>query len=88
MTESTPLPPPLHVTAIGSRIEHYGQHGPSCFACKLKTIRFSAFSPPSVSPRDRWSNDPVVRRIEELNNITIDTDNMNRRLRNSGVQTV
>ena len=78
---------PLHVAATGSRIEHYGQHGPGCFACKLKTIRFGAFAPPSVSPQDRWSHDPVVKRIEELNGITIDTDHLNRRLRDSGVLT-
>jgi hypothetical protein len=72
---------PLHVVAAGSRVEHWGQHGPECFACKLKTIRFGAMQPPTTSKKDRWGSDPVAQRIQELNGISIDTDEMNKRAR-------
>ena len=64
----------------GTRVEHYGQHGPDCFACKLSTVNFGSMRPALHSPKaDRWDTDPVKQRIEELNGITIDTDALNRR---------
>ena len=76
---------PLQTVASGVRIEHYGQHGPECFACKLKTIRFGAMQPPTTGKKDRWGNDPVAQRIQELSGREIDTDHMNKRLRESGL---
>ena len=67
----------------GVRIEHYGQHGPSCFACKLKSLSFGSMQPAQMNGKDRWTNDPVKQRIEELNNIKIDTDVLDKRLAES-----
>lgn len=64
---------------MGARVEHYGQHGPKCFPCKLKTINFGAMQPAQMNGKDRWTNDPVKQRIEELHNITIDTDHLDQR---------
>ena len=67
----------------GVRIEHHGQHGPACFACKLKSITFGSMKPAEMNGKDRWETDPVKQRIEELNGVTIDTDAMNKRLAES-----
>ena len=75
----------LIVAALGTRIEHYGQHGPECFACKLKTIRFGALKPPTTSKKDRWGSDPVAQRIQELRGKEIDTDALNKRLRDANL---
>ena len=64
----------------GTQAIHDGSHV-ECFACKLKSLNFGAFSHPSaVTNGERWANDPVVQRIEELHKVTIDTDAMNKRL--------
>jgi len=76
---------PVHTQATGSRVEHYGQHGPDCFGCKLKSLSFGrveggnrgAATQPNSDKR--WENDPVKERIEEIHGIKIDTDQMNRR---------
>ena len=60
---------PLHVEAIGSRVEHWGQHGPECFGCKLQTIRFGRHitsAPTHQRNGDPWAGNPVKERIEEL----------------------
>lgn len=76
---------PVVTSAHGTRIEHYGQHGESCFGCKLKSLSFGrveggargAATQPNSDKR--WENDPVKERIEEIHGIKIDTDQMNRR---------
>ena len=76
---------PIVTHATGSRIEHYGQHPDTCFGCKLKSLSFGRVEGgakgPALQPSGdkRWENDPVKQRIEELQGITIDTDEMNRR---------
>jgi hypothetical protein len=76
---------PIVTHATGVRIEHYGQHGPECFGCKLKSLSFGRVEGgnrgPATLPNDdrRWEKDPVKERIEEIHGITIDTDQMNRR---------
>lgn len=67
----------------GVRTEHYGQHGPTCFGCKLKSISFGSLKPAEMNGKNRWENDPVKQRIEELNGVSIDTDAMNKRLAES-----
>lgn len=62
---------------------HYGQHDASCFACKLKTLRFGSMQPAQMNGRDRWTNDPVKQRIEELNGVKIDTDQLDKRARDN-----
>ena len=74
---------PMQVMATGTRVEHYGQHGPECFACKIKSLSFGAMRPAATSKRDRWGSDPVAQRIQELHGTTIDTDAMNKRLHDS-----
>ena len=62
-------------------VEHFGQHGPDCYACKLKSLNFGKVHGPAThSPNSdkRWETDPVKERIEELHGIKIDTDQMNR----------
>lgn len=63
----------------GVRMAHYGQHPETCFACKLKSLNFGAMQPALHNAKDRWANDPVKNRMEELHGITIDTDAMNKR---------
>ena len=59
---------------------HYGQHDPEkCFACKLKTLSFGSMQPTQMNGKDRWTNDPVKQRIEELHKISIDTDALDKR---------
>lgn len=77
---------PIVTRATGAREQHYGQHDPDkCFACKIKTLTFGRVEGgakgPALQPSGdkRWENDPVKQRIEELQGITIDTDEMNRR---------
>ena len=67
--------------SYGVRMTHYGQHGPECFACKLKSLTFGTAitSPVLHNAKDRWAKDPVKDRIEELHGVTIDTDAMNKR---------
>lgn len=60
---------PVVTTATGSRIEHYGQHGETCFGCRIKTLNFGTHitSPPThLHLGDHWNNNPVKDRIEEL----------------------
>jgi hypothetical protein len=60
---------PLRVNSSGSRIEHYGQHGPECFGCKLRTIQFGTHItlPPTHQHKgDPWDGNPVMERIHEL----------------------
>lgn len=61
---------------------HYGQHD-ECFACKLKTLQFGGAitAPAEMNGKDRWTNDPVKQRIEEVHNVKIDTDALDRRKR-------
>lgn len=63
----------------GVRMAHYGQHPETCFACKLKSLNFGAMQPAAMNGKDRWTNDPVKQRIEELQGVTIDTDQLDRR---------
>jgi len=61
---------------------HYGQHDPAeCFGCKLKTLQFGTAitGPALMNGRDRWTNDPVKQRIEEIHKVSIDTDHFDRR---------
>lgn len=60
---------PIYVHSVGARIEHYGQHGSACFACKLKTIRFGTHitsRPTHIKNGSHWDGNPVKDRIEEL----------------------
>jgi hypothetical protein len=60
---------PIHVEAYGARIEHWGQHGPDCFACKLRTIQFGrhiTLAPTHQHKGDPWAGNPVLERIHEL----------------------
>jgi hypothetical protein len=77
---------PIVTHATGVRVEHYGQHDPKCFACKLKTLSFGRVEggnkgPATHNPNSdkRWENDPVKQRMEELQGTQIDTDELNRR---------
>lgn len=59
---------------------HYGQHpADECFACKLKTLSFKGMQPAQMNGKDRWTNDPVKQRIEEIHGVSIDTDHLDRR---------
>lgn len=75
------------MTTLHGATTHHGQHDPDkCFACKLKSLNFSTGGPAAHgTKKDRWSKDPVVERINELHKTAIDTDAMNKKLRDSGV---
>ncbi len=47
---------------------HNGQHGESCYGCKLTTLSLNNGTPKTHNPRrgNRWDTDPVKQRIEEL----------------------
>jgi len=53
----------------------------------LKTLQFGTAitSPALMNGRDRWTNDPVKQRIEEIHKVSIDTDNFDRRAHDAKV---
>jgi hypothetical protein len=47
--------------------QHFGQHGASCFACKLKSLQFNRPGPKThIKHGDHWEGNPVMDRIHEL----------------------
>lgn len=54
---------------------------PDCFTCKVRSLAYTTGQPAKCNGKDRWGNDPVKQRIEELSGDRIDTDALERKTR-------